>query len=164
MIGVKIELSLSIGGNDFFPKCHQISHDTVMKTIIQNQYFRANLFLCSDQEITLNEELFVQLYETLYCPKKYVNTKISYEEVRALTITKKLDAPQKSGVRTADPRKWLPPESAVLRLAQLMNLQIKYLETMGTHNATLPNFLQNPCLRKSSDQMYICTSVRISFH
>ncbi|KAH3777823.1 hypothetical protein DPMN_179271 [Dreissena polymorpha] len=46
--------------------------------------------------------------------------------------------------------KWLPPESAVLRLAQLMNLQIKYLETMGIHNATLPNFLQSPCLRKSS--------------
>ncbi|KAH3856425.1 hypothetical protein DPMN_099013 [Dreissena polymorpha] len=134
----------------FIPKCHQISHDTVMKTIIQNQHFRASLFLCSDQEITLNEELFVQLYKTLNCPKKYVNTKISYEEVRALTIAKKLDATQKSCVRTADHRKWLPSESAVLRLAQLMNLQIKYLETMGTHNATLPNFLQSPCLRKIS--------------
>ena len=47
-IGVKVALPLCLGGNDFFPKFHQISHETIIKTVIDDQQFRASLFKVAD--------------------------------------------------------------------------------------------------------------------
>ncbi|CAC5407960.1 unnamed protein product [Mytilus coruscus] len=42
---------------------------------------------------------------------------------------------------------WLPPESCLERMAELVNLQIEYLETTGDSMAKLPKFLEKDCLK-----------------
>ena len=66
---------------------------------------------------------------------------MTYNNVRALTIGKTEDPSRKGGFNTNDPRRWLPPESAIANIAELFQLQIEYMETAGTHNAVLPSFI-----------------------
>ena len=83
----------------------------------------------------------------LYCPAKINPESVSFETVRALSIGKKT-AESPSGYVTKDPKRWLPPESAVLRLAELIQLQIDYLLTVGFHEKELPDFLSKNCLKR----------------
>ena len=74
---------------------------------------------------------------------------IGYEELRVLTIKpgrNKQDDPVQN--KTRNPQLWMPPESAVVKLAILFQCQIDYLVTAGTSDADLPNFLNRGCLRK----------------
>ena len=44
----------------------------------------------------------------------------------------------------------MPPKSALERVAQLVDLQVQYLQTAGNASAALPDFLGCECLHKSS--------------
>ena len=50
----------------------------------------------------------------------------------------------------SNPQLWMPPASAMVKVADLVDLQIKYLMTAGKHDAPLPNFMSSGCLRKTS--------------
>ena len=41
------------------------------------------------------------------------------------------------------------PKSVIQRFAELLHLQILYMESAGKHEAILPNFLQSNCLQKN---------------
>ena len=148
-IGSKIAMGLCIGGNDFIPKLFQVSHEKILNLIINSPYFRQELFTLDKNRLIINKLVFVDLMRTLYCPRKYQNQTLSYQQVRAVTIGKTEDKDGKGGYRTNDPRKWLPPESAILRVAELVQLQVLYLETAGTHDAICPDFLKSSCLHKN---------------
>ena len=148
-IGIKVALALCLGGNDFYPKSHQISHETVVKEVTENPQFRQNLFNITES-ISIDKQVLIQLYKALYCPKKFQGHSLSYENVRALTIGKKDDESKKGGFKTNNPRRWLPPESVVDRLGELFQLQIDYYETAGKHDAKMPDFLGSSCLTKTS--------------
>ena len=148
-IGMKVAFCLCMGGNDFIPKCDQYSHDTVLKTVLQTPVYRDHLFQFEESCVTVNKDRFVDLYRRMYCPVKFRNTNIPYDEVRTMTIGKRMDPAKKTGYSTADPKKWLPPKSAIGKLCDLVQLQIKYLETAGIHDEPLPNFLESGCLTKS---------------
>ena len=150
-IGIKIAISLCMGGNDFVPKCDQFSHATVLKMVMQTPIYRDHLFKFEDGCVKMNKDRFTDLYRRIYCPIKLKNTSISYDEVRTMTIGKKMDPTKKTGYRTADPRKWLPPKSAMERLCDIVQLQMEYLETAGIHDKPLPNFLESGCLIKTVD-------------
>ena len=83
----------------------------------------------------------------LYIPKKFVGHKnnLTFEEVRHLTI-KPLNA---SKVRS--PKLWMPPQSAVRKVASLLDCHLAYLVTAGMASAPTPNFMQYGCLQKCSD-------------
>ena len=140
-----------MGGNDFVPKCDQFSHATVLKMVMQTPIYRDHLFKFEDGCVKMNKDRFTDLYRRIYCPIKLKNTSISYDEVRTMTIGKKMDPTKKAGYRTADPRKWLPPQSAMERLCDIVQLQIEYLETAGIHDKPLPNFLESGILIKTED-------------
>lgn len=71
MIGVKVALALCIGGNDFIPKCYQISHATVMKTLIETPFYRENLFSFQGNKIhTHQKRVFYRLVPTAVLSKK----------------------------------------------------------------------------------------------
>lgn len=148
-IGLKIALGLCLGGNDFMPKCHQISHETVLNLLIENDFFRQNLVV-NVGNVQLNYEVFKAFFKTLYCPKRYLCHNMSYEEVRAITIGKSEDQSKLGDYNTNDPRRWLPPESAIEKLADLFHLQIQYLETAGNHSIEMPDFLGPGCLVKNN--------------
>lgn len=153
-IGVKVALGLCIGGNDYVPKLHSVSHETVLTQILCNPLLRQSLFGFNENNIVLDQTYFTELFRSIYCPKRHRNGNLSYQDVRALTIGKKEDKSFKGGYRTNDPRSWLPPESAMKRLGELVQLQIKYMETVGKHDAVNPNFLQYSVLqRNTSDEI-----------
>ena len=147
-IGIKLAVALCMGGNDFVPKCYQISHGTILKLALQTEY-RANLLNFEDNRLKMNMDVYVDFMKTLYCPKRIRSNTMSFSDVRAATIRKSADPVQQSGYKTADPRRWLPPESAVRNLGELIQLQIAYLETAGHHSAEMPNFLSSSCLKKT---------------
>lgn len=149
LIGVKIAVALCIGGNDFVPKCYQMSHGTILKLALRAEY-RAQLLHFEDGSLKLNEDCFVDFLKTLYCPKRLRPYNVSFNEVKAATIRKTADQTEPGGYKMADPRRWLPPESAVRKLAGIVQLQIEYLKTAGYHDAEMPDFLADSCIQKTS--------------
>ena len=122
--GTLLSLGLCIGGNDFIPKLHLISHEKILRLLLSTPYLRLNLYRTDNGKITLNQDCLVELYKMLYCPKKYVKKITAYNDIRALTIGKREDKSSKGGYTTNDPRKWLPPKSAINRLGELIQLQV----------------------------------------
>ncbi|WAR29801.1 hypothetical protein MAR_003369 [Mya arenaria] len=47
-ICIKIAFTLFLGGNDFMPKYYAISHDSVLKNVIQNAHFKHSLYTVVD--------------------------------------------------------------------------------------------------------------------
>ena len=148
--GTLLSLGLCIGGNDFIPKLHLINHEKILRLLLSTPYLRLNLYRTDNGKITLNQDCLVELYKMLYCPKKYVKKITAYDDIRALTIGKREDESSKGGYTTNDPRKWLPPKSAINRLGELIQLQVDYLQNAGIHGAENPNFLLSNTLKQNS--------------
>ena len=100
--------------------------------------------------IVLDENQFVNAIEKLYCTGKLKHnaTGIAYETVCITTIGKKT-ANCPTCYVTRNPKLWLPPESVIRRLAELIQLQIDYLVTEGSHASPQPKFLSKNCLMKT---------------
>lgn len=145
-IGIKVSIGLCMGGNDFVPKLQQVSHSTLLKHVLKPKY-RNSLLMFKKETITINKECFVRCIKDLYCPKKFDPDTLSFDQVRALTIGKKSSV-SITGQTTKDPKRWLPPESAIRRLADIVQLQIDYLLIAGFHEKDLPDFLSKGCLVK----------------
>ena len=149
-IGMTLSIGLCIGGNDFIPKLYQISHERILKLFSNRPWIRFNLFQTDSGNLILNQDCLVQVYKALYCPKKYCCDSLTFEDVRALSIGKQPDASAKGGYSTNDPRKWLPPETAIRRLGELLQLQVTYLLAAGNHEAVCYEALQTQTLRRNS--------------
>ena len=147
-IGMKVAVALCMGGNDFVPKLYQWSHGTILKMALEAEY-RAQL-LYENGELQLNVDCFVDFLKNLYCPKRLRPYNVTFNDVRAATIRKTVSQTEQGGYKTADPRRWLPPKSAVRKLAEIMQLQITYFQTAGHHDAELPDFLSCSCLQRTS--------------
>ncbi|KAL4217289.1 hypothetical protein ACF0H5_023740 [Mactra antiquata] len=149
-IGMKLAFTLSMGGNDFLPKFYYISHDTVLQNVFDSAIYRTSLFSNQNGKYQLDKRLYVSLIQYLYTPKRFRDTSIQYEDVRAMTISKQEDSSQRGGFKTSDPKKWLPPKSVIERVSELVQFQIEYLETVGSHDSVLPNFCSGHVLVKGS--------------
>ena len=149
-IGTTLSIGLCVGGNDFIPKLYQMSHDRILKLLASSPWLRLNLCHTDNGKLILNQDCLVQLYKTLYCPKKYCCDSLTFENVRAISISKRPDASAKGGYSTNDPRKWLPPETAIRRLGELLQLQMTYLQSAGNHEAECLDVMQTHTLRQNS--------------
>ena len=149
IIGSKLAFTLCIRGNDFVPKLYSKSHDTVCKTVLENT-FRNSLYSVDNGRFSLNKDVYIELVKYVLTPKRKQGSYIPYEEVRAISIAKTKDKSKKSGNKHTDPRKWLPPQSAIARLGDLIQLQIEYLQTAGVHECRMPNFLGCKCFRENT--------------
>lgn len=161
-IGVKIAMGLCLGGNDFIPKFHGISHEKVLKTLLQQNNFCTRLFTITPEtglpykvNVKLQPDVFVELVKVLYCPKT-MDSSLPFETIRKATMfTSTVSSTASSsslahatlGLRNA--QLWMPPESAIRVLADLVQLFVDYLSTAGVPDATLPDFLKCGCLRKN---------------
>ena len=93
-IAMKIAIVLSMGGNDFIPKIYQVSHKCLLRAFIDSQVFKDTLFDDINGELTLNSNIYVDLIQYKYCPKKYRHLNLSFDKGRALSIGKKTILPQ----------------------------------------------------------------------
>lgn len=159
-IGAKLAFTLCIGGNDFNPKFHGISHGTILRYVFENVTLRNQLVSYKQNQYYLNSALFTELVKQLYTPKRFRNSRITYEDVRAISIGKVEDSSNISGIKNPDPRKWLPPKSAIEKLSTLIQLKIDYLQTAGTHDAQMPDCLKSGCLGKTHKEKLSSILVR----
>ena len=98
----------------------------------------------------LNKDVYKEFIKCLFCPKS-IKWDTTFSEVQQLTMQQKSKRGEvnDSLISLRKANLWLPPESALERMADLINMQIEYLETAGVGDAKLPNFLGKDCLRKT---------------
>ena len=140
MIAMKIAMVLCIGGNDFIPKYHGYSHDAILKVFLKHKDFQEQLFILSFSkdggctDVKINADVYDQFIKTVYTPKQILvqQTELSFEETRQITMK----FPNVDKLR--HPKLWLPPESALRKIASLIDCQLDYLLTAGYPSAITP--------------------------
>ncbi|CAG2244896.1 unnamed protein product [Mytilus edulis] len=144
-----IAISLCLGGNDFIPKYQGISHEKWLSVIIDTPGALQNLVHLSNEPALekptgiLSEDLYLEIVKRLYCPQNINSELLSLDEVRQISI-------KPPGKPIRHPKLWMPPKSALKQVLKLINCQIAYLLTTWKHDAVLPDFQKDGCLRKDA--------------
>jgi len=150
-IAQKIAMALCMAGNDFLPKFHGMTHLSFLKVFCQHSCFQEGLIDFNSN--TINKETLLTFLKYLYCPNSLDPERLTYDEVRQLTI-KPPKSQQKGSHRSETttftfvdgqihvrhPNKWLIPASCAERLASLYDSMLIYLQGLGKHDACLPDF------------------------
>ena len=146
-IGAKVAIILCMGGNDFMPGFYGKSHHVILQKFVEYEALNQNLLIFDGNKIQLDVPTFIAFVKILYCTTKD-NMETEFDVVREKTIKKKQAKKTISehGILVNHPRTWLPPKSALQKLASLLEFQILYLETAGYHQAHLPDFSKCECL------------------
>ncbi|CAG2186631.1 unnamed protein product [Mytilus edulis] len=149
-IGMKIAIILSLGGNDFLPKFYQISHSLTVDLFMREATFREGLVTINTEEgkvvsVNFDADHYTEFIKYLYCPKLYDASKLTYEEVRQMSI--KMPTLRSKGVQR-NAQLWMPPKSVIQTLAKNVECLIKYYLSAGLHFAPMPEFLVEGCLLK----------------
>ena len=157
-IGKNLAMILCLGGNDFIPKFHSISHLKVTQLFLSQSRYRDGLFSLNESNVT-NHDILEDFVKELYCPKSFDVNLLNYEEVRQLSIK-----PTKAFKKVNDmvnfnfidgqadlrhPKLWLPPAACVHNLARY-DAMFDYMAGLGRHDARLPDF-KTTCLTKAAD-------------
>ena len=90
---VIVALALSLGGNDFIPTFYGISYQQWLALLMGNDDYCNNLFTIKRnvqtniiESIFLNEDIYISMKKKLNCPKTLDEAKLTFEEVRLLSI------------------------------------------------------------------------------
>lgn len=156
----KIAMMLAMGGNDFLPKLHHITHLKVMQQFLASKVYVEQLFHTQGSDLTtIGKKMFTDIMKNLYCPPSLDSEALSFEEIRQLTIKPPTLKSRTSTDNTvtfsfsdgqADlrhPRLWLPPKSCLDCLCTLYDAMLQYFAGLGRHDAGLPDFSAT-CLKK----------------
>jgi hypothetical protein len=108
-VGIKITLYLCLGGNDFLPKYHNITHKEIIQKIMTMDALKENLIRIDfdgDQPVQVNQEVYLELIKALYCPKDLLPEAFTCDEVRQMSV----QVPCKTKAKTSfsDPKLWMP--------------------------------------------------------
>ena len=141
-IGVKVAVGLCMGGNDFVPKFYSMAHKKVLQLALADT-FRSTLVHIHPPEVTFNEEMFPTFVKHLYSGGK---SDKCFEEVRQKSMFSSVQ--RKNDSKYRNPKLWMPPSSALMKVAKIITLQIEYLQTVGCPAAKLPAFLTSGCFVK----------------
>lgn len=137
-VATVIALVLCMGGNDFPPNFHNISHDKLLSVVVSDKAILKELFKLQKAEgkciCTINENIYVDVIKRLYCPVNLQHSALTPDEVQQLSIQ-----PPNKDFR--HPQSWMPPVSALQTLAKLIQCQIDYFLTCWDHGALMPDFL-----------------------
>ena len=145
-VAAVIALVLCMGGNDFLPNFHNISHDKLLSVVVSDKAILKDLFKFQKAEgkcvCTINENVYVDVIKRLYCPVNLQHSALAPDEVRQLSIK-----PPNKDFR--HPQSWMPPVSALQTLAKLIQCQIDYFLTCWDHGALMPDFLSYGCISRT---------------
>ncbi|CAC5403428.1 unnamed protein product [Mytilus coruscus] len=95
----------------------------------------------------LNEEVYFEIVKRLYATASIKSEQLSFEAIRQMSI-------KPPGKQQKHPKFWIPPKSELIKITKLINCQIKYLFTVWTHDAVLPNFLAEGMFEKGHHRKY----------
>lgn len=90
-IGVKLAVGLSLGGNDYLPRFHNITHTAQLLALFESNIFRQCLFTCilegqNLSVVRVNKEIYKEFIKALNCPKSLDWNKLEFDEVRQISI------------------------------------------------------------------------------
>ncbi|CAC5364329.1 unnamed protein product [Mytilus coruscus] len=131
-IGIKVAIALSLGGNDFLPKFHSISHSTKLDTYMNNESINRLLVQITEENnkvacILFDTRVYKEYLKHIYCPKNYSSVSLTYQEVRQISI----QLPSKNKEKEQE-------------------IHSYGCHQTGNHSAQLPDFLTEGCLVKTS--------------
>jgi hypothetical protein len=95
--------------------------------------------------VNFNTEIYTEFIKHLYCPKMYDPSKLTFEDVRQMSIQLSTSK-SKEVVRNA--QLWMPLKCVIERLSRNVSCLINYYMSAGRHFALLPDFLTEGCLTK----------------
>ena len=142
-IGIKLAISLSLCGNDYLPRFHTITHTNQLITLFDNVCFLQRRFTCvwvghCLSKVTVNKKMYRTFIKALYCPKTVKWHEMEFDEVRQISI-------QPPAMATSGsfrlPQLWMPPQTALDKLAIHIDSLLEYNLSAGKHDAKLPDFL-----------------------
>ena len=151
-IGIKLAIGLSLGGNDYLPRFHTITHTNQLLTLFDNVCFLQRLFTfvwvgqCLSK-VTVNKEMYRTFIKALYCTKTVKWHEMEFDEVRQISVQPPAMAASGS---FRLPQLWMPPQTASDKLAIHIDSLLEYYLSAGKHDAKLPDFLSAGSLRKMS--------------
>lgn len=133
-IAIKLAVVLSLGGNDFLPKFHSISHSTQLDMFLKEILLRENLVTIAVDSgkvtsVNFNTEIYSEFIKDLYCPKMYDPSKLTFEEVRQMSIQLPTSK-SKEVVRNA--QLWMSPKCVIERLSRNVSCLINYYVSRET--------------------------------
>ena len=151
-IGIKLAIGLSLGGNDYLPRFHNKTHTEQLLTLFDNTCFLQRLFTCvwTGQcltKVTVDKEVYRAFIKALYCPKSVKWHEMEFEEVRQISIQPPAMAASGS---FRLPQLWMPPPTALDKLAIHIDSLLEYYLSAGKHEAKLPDFMSAGSLKKLS--------------
>lgn len=91
------------------------------------------------------EGVYKEFVKHLFCPKYLDAKKMSFDEVRQLSIKLPKQAVKRN------PQLWMPPPTALEKIVGLLMSQLEYRFTVGDPQAGLPDFLHNGGLKKTKE-------------
>ena len=144
-VGIKVAIGLCMGGNDFVPKFHSMAHKKVLQLALSDVFLH-RLITINPPMVTLNEGLYPEFVKHLYAGNK---ADCCFEDVRKKTMMSGPMLQEHHMYR--NPQLWMPPHSALVKVAKIVTLQIEYYLTVGTADAKLPPFLLSGCFSKTLD-------------
>ena len=67
-IGMKVSMTLCLGGNDFLPKFHGISHKSILQMFFEHKDFLDNLFIIPDniEDFDISTKVYLNLMKCVY--------------------------------------------------------------------------------------------------
>lgn len=129
--GMKTAMVLSLGGNDFLPKFYNITHSSTLEMFMRGTVFRKELVNISIHEdntfasISFSSDIYIDFIKHLYCPKMYEGEKLSYDEVRQMSIKQPTG---KCLQRNA--QLWMPQKIIIQKLAMNVKCLLQYQITI----------------------------------
>ena len=122
---------LMMGGNDFVPKMHGVTHSAFLDTVLREELLD-KIVVISHENSKIDEDTFLNLIKTIYCPKSFPANLLSIQEVRQISV-------KNPAMKDFNPpQKWMPPLDALKEVLCIMQWNLMYLLTAGDHSAVLP--------------------------
>ena len=132
-IAAKVAVILCMGGNDYMLRYQGITHTKIVKEFLKNDAVRHNLLSFDKEPPHVSVAYYKMLVKHLYCPSSLDPTKLSVEDIRQISI-------KPPGKIIRPTLSWMPPETVLDKMANLLDLQVQYLLTAGDSEALLPDF------------------------
>jgi hypothetical protein len=161
-----LAMALCLGGNDFLPKFQTVTHLKVVQLFMSSERFRRGLFQFEDAQPSVCQSLLTDFIKTLFCPKSLDAQKLSYDEVRQVSIKPPRMRKTQTKVKVVTfsftdgqanvkhPKLSLPPRSCLLKLCTLYDAMMEYLLSLGQHDADLPDFTITCLMKQGNTVVY----------
>ena len=135
---MNIAVVLCMGGNDYLPNFHSFTHSKILQKVLDKScLLQLIIFMRNDDGFAggfVDAEVYTELIKSLYCPAGIDASRLTSQQVRQHTVRPCTSKSQKNNTC----HKWMPPDRILDQVRGMIDWQIAYLFTAGSHSSNLP--------------------------